>query len=302
MEQNKQPLLSICIPTYNRASYLEGAILNIITDNAFGDEVEIIISDNASTDNTEEIAKKYTQKHYNIKYYKNEENIRDKNFMLALQRGNGLYRRLFNDTLRFKERALQKMLDIIRISPQNRPLFFYQNITFLNSNTQKKINNPAELILNTSYWITWIGNFGNWKHIINNIPSPNECAPLLLTQVDWSFKIMSGNQCAQIYFDDYFESIIPNKKGGYNIFNVFINNYLLIIRQYIDKKSIIQKEKYRLFRYFLLKWISSLKNSNKDFTFEKNNIWNILMKEYWYCPYFYIGLIFLYIKNIIAKK
>lgn len=57
MEQNKQPLLSICIPTYNRASYLEGAILNIITDNAFGDEVEIIISDNASTDNTEEIAK-----------------------------------------------------------------------------------------------------------------------------------------------------------------------------------------------------------------------------------------------------
>lgn len=302
MEQNKQPLLSICIPTYNRASYLEGAILNIITDNAFGDEVEIIISDNASTDNTEEIAKKYTQKHYNIKYYKNEENIRDKNFMLALQRGNGLYRRLFNDTLRFKERALQKMLDIIRISPQNRPLFFYQNITFLNSNTQKKINNPAELILNTSYWITWIGNFGNWKHIINNIPSPNECAPLLLTQVDWSFKIMSGNQCAQIYFDDYFESIIPNKKGGYNIFNVFINNYLLIIRQYIDKKSIIQKEKYRLFRYFLLNWISSLKNSNKDFTFEKNNIWNILMKEYWYCPYFYIGLIFLYIKNIIAKK
>lgn len=302
MEQNKQPLLSICIPTYNRASYLEGAILNIITDNAFGDEVEIIISDNASTDNTEEIAKKYTQKHYNIKYYKNEENIRDKNFMLALQRGNGLYRRLFNDTLRFKERALQKMLDIIRISPQNRPLFFYQNITFLNSNTQKKINNPVELILNTSYWITWIGNFGNWKHIINNIPSPNECAPLLLTQVDWSFKIMSGNQCAQIYFDDYFESIIPNKKGGYNIFNVFINNYLLIIRQYIDKKSIIQKEKYRLFRYFLLKWISSLKNSNKDFTFEKNNIWNILMKEYWYCPYFYIGLIFLYIKNIIAKK
>ena len=302
MEQNKQPLLSICIPTYNRASYLEGAILNIITDNAFGDEVEIIISDNASTDNTEEIAKKYTQKHYNIKYYKNEENIRDKNFMLALQRGNGLYRRLFNDTLRFKEKALQKMLDIIRISPQNRPLFFYQNITFLNSNTQKKINNPAELILNTSYWITGIGNFGNWKHIINNIPSPNECAPLLLTQVDWSFKIMSGNQCAQIYFDDYFESIIPNKKGGYNIFNVFINNYLLIIRQYIDKKSIIQKEKYRLFRYFLLKWISSLKNSNKDFTFEKNNIWNILMKEYWYCPYFYIGLIFLYIKNIIAKK
>lgn len=302
MEQNKQPLLSICIPTYNRASYLEGAIQNIITDNAFGDEVEIIISDNASTDNTEEIAKKYTQKHYNIKYYKNEENIRDKNFMLALQRGNGLYRRLFNDTLRFKEGALQKMLDIIRISPQNRPLFFYQNITFLNSNTQKKINDQFELIENTSFWTTWIGNFGNWEHIINNIPSPNECASLLLTQVDWSFKIMLEGKQAEIYFNDYFESITPNKKGGYNIFEIFVNNYLLIIRRYINKNLILQKEKYRLFRYFLLYWIIILNNPTNNFTFEKGNFWKILMKEYWYCPYFYIELILLHMKKIIKKK
>lgn len=302
MENNKQPLLSICIPTYNRANYLEGAILNIITDNAFGNDVEIIISDNASTDTTEEVAKRYTTKYSNIRYYKNEENIRDKNFILALQRGNGLYRRLFNDTLRFKEGALQKMLDIIRISPQNRPLFFYQNITFLNSNTQKKINNQFELIENTSYWITWIGNFGNWKHVINNIPSPNECAPLLLTQVDWSFKIMLEGQQAEIYFDDYFESITPNKKGGYNIFDVFVNNYLTIIRRYIDKSTILQKEKYRLFRYFLINWITALKEPTNNFTFEKNNIWKILLKEYWYCPYFHIGLMLLNIKTKIKKK
>jgi len=55
--ENKQPLLSICIPTYNRAEYLEEAIYNIVTDDAFCDKVEIIISDNASTDNTKQVEK-----------------------------------------------------------------------------------------------------------------------------------------------------------------------------------------------------------------------------------------------------
>ena len=58
--ENKQPLLSICIPTYNRAEYLEGALKNIVTDSAFDSRVEVIISDNASTDNTQEVGKKYS--------------------------------------------------------------------------------------------------------------------------------------------------------------------------------------------------------------------------------------------------
>lgn len=302
MEQNKQPLLSICIPTYNRASYLEGAILNIITDNAFGDEVEIIISDNASTDNTEEIAKKYTQKHYNIKYYKNEENIRDKNFMLALQRGNGLYRRLFNDTLRFKEGALQKMLDIIRISSQNRPLFFYQNISFLKPNTYKITKGVTAFFLNTSYWVTWIGNFGNWNNIIEEIPDPDECAPLLLAQVDWSFKIIKANPEAQIYYDDYFNSIVPAKKGGYNFFNVFIINYLSIIKKSIRNPFLLEQEKYRLYRYYLIYAIYNFTRLGNSYTFDNSYMWRTLFKAYWYQPYFYIGLIFLYIKKITKKE
>lgn len=113
---------------------------------------------------------------------------------------------------------------------------------------------------------------------------------------------MLEGQQAEIYFDDYFESITPNKKGGYNIFDVFVNNYLTIIRRYIDKSTILQKEKYRLFRYFLINWITALKEPTNNFTFEKNNIWKILLKEYWYCPYFYIGLMLLSIRNKTKKK
>lgn len=48
------PYLSLCIPTYNRASYLKNSIETIICQNEFKTgKVEIVISDNASSDDTE---------------------------------------------------------------------------------------------------------------------------------------------------------------------------------------------------------------------------------------------------------
>lgn len=300
--RNKRPLLSICIPTYNRAIYLEDALKNITGDKAFGEEIEIVISDNASTDDTQLIAEKYIVQYNNIRYYKNEENIRDRNFILALSRGNGKYVRLFNDTLRLKEGALSKMLAVIRSSKEDSPLFFYQNIDFLNSNTNKEVNGISAFISNTSYWVTWIANFGNWKVIVDKIPFPNECAHLLFTQVDWSFKIIETYKEAQIYYGDYFESVVPNKKGGYNLFDVFVNNYLYIVRKYLHRGFVFQREKYRLFRYFLYSWIGFLYNQTDKYVFDKKGGWKVLFGEYWYYPYFYIGLLFLAIKLKVKNK
>jgi len=65
------PKVSVLIPTYNCALYIGQAIQSVL-DQTFKD-FEIIISDNASTDNTEEIVKKF--KDSRIRYYKNQENI-----------------------------------------------------------------------------------------------------------------------------------------------------------------------------------------------------------------------------------
>ena len=52
------PLLSIVIANYNYGRYLEEAIQSVIAQN-MGDQVELIICDAASTDNSVEIIKKY---------------------------------------------------------------------------------------------------------------------------------------------------------------------------------------------------------------------------------------------------
>lgn len=63
-------MISVIMPTYNRSSTLERAI-NSILNQSYSD-IELIIIDDCSTDNTDDIIKKYNDKR--IKYYKLKEN------------------------------------------------------------------------------------------------------------------------------------------------------------------------------------------------------------------------------------
>jgi glycosyltransferase involved in cell wall biosynthesis len=70
--EDKEYLLSICIPTFNRARYLDKN-LEFLSQQKDVEKVQIVISDNCSTDNTFEIVEKYNN--LNIKYYKQKKNI-----------------------------------------------------------------------------------------------------------------------------------------------------------------------------------------------------------------------------------
>ena len=65
------PLVSICIPTYNRADMVGKAIESAL-DQTY-QNIEVIVVDNASTDNTEEIVASYDDPR--LKYFGNDENV-----------------------------------------------------------------------------------------------------------------------------------------------------------------------------------------------------------------------------------
>ncbi len=72
--------LSICIPTYNRAWFLEKCLQSFIEqirEAKLEESVQIVISDNASIDNTEALVKSYQKKFDSIciVYHKNELNL-----------------------------------------------------------------------------------------------------------------------------------------------------------------------------------------------------------------------------------
>jgi len=68
-----RPRLSIGLPVFNGADYLEDALISILAQ-TFTD-FELIISDNASTDGTEDICRTYALKDKRVKYHRNLKNI-----------------------------------------------------------------------------------------------------------------------------------------------------------------------------------------------------------------------------------
>ncbi len=60
------PCLSICIATYNRAGYIGETLDSIIPQ--LGDDVELLVVDGASTDNTEDVVRRYVNVDPRIRY------------------------------------------------------------------------------------------------------------------------------------------------------------------------------------------------------------------------------------------
>jgi glycosyltransferase involved in cell wall biosynthesis len=70
-----KPILSICIPTYNRSHLLRQCLECLITEfHPFANLVEIIVSNNSSNDDTEEVVEYFSSK-MKIKYHKHNQNI-----------------------------------------------------------------------------------------------------------------------------------------------------------------------------------------------------------------------------------
>ena len=83
-------MITVGIPVYNGEQYIQKAINSVLTQSYTN--FELIISDNASTDSTEEICKKFVQKDSRIKYVRQQMNEgTDFNFSFVLSEARSKY-------------------------------------------------------------------------------------------------------------------------------------------------------------------------------------------------------------------
>jgi glycosyltransferase involved in cell wall biosynthesis len=88
------PVVSVCIPTYNRAPLLAQAIRSVLGQTL--QDFELVISDNASTDDTESVVRSFNDPR--IRHVRNHTNIGNgPNFNRCLQLARGTYLTVFPD-------------------------------------------------------------------------------------------------------------------------------------------------------------------------------------------------------------
>lgn len=108
--------LSVAIPTYNGAKYIREALDSISTQlDDIDEDIEIVISDNASTDQTPEIIREYQKKYPFIKYFRNDENVGfDRNVDLLFKRAKGKYVWTLTDKEVLKANILKVIMKELR--------------------------------------------------------------------------------------------------------------------------------------------------------------------------------------------
>ena len=122
-------ILTLCIPTYNRADALKGNIeiiaeqLKEINDG----EVEFIVSDNCSTDNTIEVVNHFIDAGIPIIFNKNELNLGSTgNFLKCINLATGKFILLLGDDDYLVSGALKYLLKCL--NNKDYGLFFVTNI------------------------------------------------------------------------------------------------------------------------------------------------------------------------------
>lgn len=300
-------LLSICIPTHNRAKILDNALKAIQKELKTIDcsEIEFIVSDNCSPDNTEEVVLNYIQTGMPIIYSKNTTNLgMDGNFVQCFKKATAQYVWVLGDDDFLKDGALSFLLAKLKNTDYG---LIHLKIFPKEKDEETKIYQTIEEYLSDiSYWITFISsnivatkfvptiNFekymGTWFTLI----------PLYITAAKESQKNLMINKRI---FEDAADGAT---NGGYNFFEVFVVNYLTIRREMlVDTKNEMyyyKKEKKRLFNEFLLGFIYKFYFKKNKGKFKTEGGWRILFQYFGGNIYFYKGILKLTIKRLLPPQ
>lgn len=289
--------LTIAIPTYNRATYLkeclESLYLSLPKNKA---DIEILVIDNHSTDNTEKIIQTFN-KQLHIKYIKNKTNIGpDENFKRCISEAGSKYVWIFGDDDIFFKDSIKYILNILKenasiglihlkaqnFQDKNEPLDDKFNFTHI------KYTSKNKFIKNVHTNITFISaNIFNKSLLsdvrLKDIPNNN------LGQVYWNMVSVVKSE-VNIYCDTHIFGARQFNSGNYNFCEVFGKNFLDILdltKDKYDTNSIITIIKKRLLIFYYPANIIRLKNNLSQVKYD-NNCFLFLYPKFKFNIYFWI--------------
>jgi abequosyltransferase len=106
------PVLSICIPSYNREKFLPDLLESIVRQ--YTEIVEIVICDNASADRTESLVGTWKKKYPRIVYERFEKNVGpDRCFLRSIEMAKGTFCWLMGDDDIIEPGGIRRVLDAL---------------------------------------------------------------------------------------------------------------------------------------------------------------------------------------------
>lgn len=247
-EINK-PLLTIAIPTYNRAWCLR-ELLPVLEDQLKNESrVELIISDNASPDETQSVVQDFVARGLRVKYTRNPENIgADGNFLQCFEQARGKYVWLFSDDDLIVPGGVAKILDYCQSAEYD--LISLSHYSFQDTHANKfpvlqagtdaiDISDPKDYAKRVHVFFTFIsGNIINKDRVMAAGPQPfSTLVGTSLVQLGWSYTALNGFVRGLFVREELFAVRLGNT-GGYKLFQVFGPTLATITKNWLRSESL----------------------------------------------------------------
>jgi len=281
------PVLSICIPTSDRAPCLRQTLESIVTQPAFleTDDIQVVVSDNGSTDDTPAVAQAYVQAHPDkILYRRHDPAIpADAHLSTVLGLGTGQYLKLHDDTLALRPGSLGEMVKVVNVLAAEQAVIFFTNGNMSQGAPIETLTGLDDFLRRVSYFCTWPGGF--WRAQFAAMPDFGRAAPLRLVQTDVLLRQVASGKRAVVLFGTYFTSQHVPDKGGDNVAEVFGQNYLSLLKPYVAAglldDAVLQAEKKALLLNHIVPHYAAPDNG-----FDKTSFFTY-MQDYLRDDYFY---------------
>lgn len=252
------PLLSICIPTYNRAIYLDLCLSCIFSQLQNDSRVEVIVCDNASTDATPQVIARYASRYPSLKSFRNSTNIGgDRNIYLVAQLARGKFIKWQGDDDYFVEDSIPFLLDVIHDHMQCG--IIYLNVH--NHDGQVYTAEGAPAYLRTSgIMCTFISGIILRREDFEQIEKPFRYIDLSLNQAYMQYEILTRNPSFCVVNRRMF-NFSGNPPSGYNLGEVVFRSYQTILRHFIGKglsEVDVQQEKLASLYNYILPWYTGI--------------------------------------------
>ncbi|WP_419803134.1 glycosyltransferase family 2 protein [Mucilaginibacter sp.] len=311
----QKPLLTIGIPTYNRAKYLDRCLNSILMQfDGVEKDIELIIANNASTDHTKNIIDQYSSK-MKIDYYERETNLGpDSTSSLCFEKANGKYVWVLGDD----EYLIAGSLNIIINLLKNKDFgdVYMHCIPFHNEaevdETPVKeaqtiiYNQPVEFVKSIHYYATFIsGNIIN-KEILQGDTSYKKYMHTNIVQIGWTMKAIFAAQ-ENLFIQTPLFAAKQNNSGSYQFVTTFAKNYNYILKSLVKEgydKRIIDITNVNLIKsYFPANIIKLLYYENR---FDTEKHFSVLLNSFWKYKSFWTDLFPIYgkywVKKLSGKK
>ena len=250
---NNQKLLTIAIPTRNRHEFLQENLSSLNSQiKGFESVVEIIVCDNSDDDLSKKIVDKYNALNLNIIYKKNIKDIgSDRNIAQSFNMAQGKYVHIIGDDDIYYINTLSKLIEKITTGEYGsiflRPYGFESN--YLKEYPSIKIGRNKvfgrdDFLLKIATQITLLSAHVINKSLIKNINANDYCGTNLV-QVNLLLDAVTKTN-KNYYFNEYLLAYKKNNSGGYNLFDIFINKFGLILDDYVEKKLLSQNLKEKI--------------------------------------------------------